>query len=290
MPAALPSAATRIAPALLALALGACAIVPLQERMLALQPDGAVVAASLPCGEARAAAPLAPQAAGGLDPKALRIASWNIHKGEDAGWQADLARFAADHDVVLLQEAVLTPEMRAALERAGHAWQMAGAFEFNGEERGVLTAARVRPIDGCTLRAFEPLFPIPKSTIVARYPLAGRAATVAIANLHGINFTLETYFFRAQLEAVAAELAKHPGPIVFAGDFNTWSAERHAVMTEIAVKLGLAPVPIHPDGRRRTFGLHLDHLLVRGLDVVRAEAPEVKSSDHNPILVTLVAR
>jgi endonuclease/exonuclease/phosphatase (EEP) superfamily protein YafD len=29
---------------------------------------------------------------------------------------------------------------------------------------------------------------------------------------------------------------------------------------------------------------------VRGFDVVRAEAPEVRSSDHNPILATLVVR
>jgi endonuclease/exonuclease/phosphatase (EEP) superfamily protein YafD len=55
-------------------------------------------------------------------------------------------------------------------------------------------------------------------------------------------------------------------------------------------RLGLTAVEFTPDGRRRTFSMHLDHLFVRGFTVVRASAPEVKSSDHNPVLVTLVAR
>ncbi len=111
--------------------------------------------------------------------------------------------------------------------------------------------------------------------------------TLAIANLHGINFTLGLESFRAQLEAVADELAAHRGPAVLAGDFNTWSQERHEVLNAITERLGMAPIEMIPDGRRRTFGRHLDHLFVRGLRVVQAQAPEVKSSDHNPILVTL---
>jgi len=154
----------------------------------------------------------------------------------------------------------------------------------------VLVAARVAPIDGCTLREFEPIFMLPKSAIVARFPIAGSSKTVAIANLHGVNFTLLLGSFRKQIEAVAAELASHDGPIVFAGDFNTWSDDRSALLRSVAARLGLTAVEVHPDGRRRTLGLHLDHMFVRGLSVVRAQAPEVKSSDHNPILVTLVAR
>jgi endonuclease/exonuclease/phosphatase (EEP) superfamily protein YafD len=76
---------------------------------------------------------------------------------------------------------------------------------------------------------------------------------------------------------------------VLAGDFNTWSEERHNVLNEIARRLGMTSVDLVPDGRRRTFGRHLDHLFVRGLRVLNAHAPEVKSSDHNPIFATLAA-
>jgi endonuclease/exonuclease/phosphatase (EEP) superfamily protein YafD len=290
-----PRAAWRhaLAPLALALSLTACATVPTEERLLTLQPGGAVAASSQPCGASRPATPAsttAGPASAALDPKALRIASWNLHKGEDAGWQADLARFAAEHDVLLLQEAVLTPAMREVLERASYTWHMVGAFAQGDEERGVMIATRIPPLESCTLRAFEPLFPLPKSAIVARYALEGHARPVAIANLHGINFTLGIGRFTEQLEAVAAELARHDGPAILAGDFNTWSQQRHDLLHAVAARLGLISPEFAPDGRRRTFGLHLDHLFVRGFTVARAAAPDVKSSDHNPILVELVLR
>ncbi len=273
----------------LALAVGACGTVPLQERLLAPGSDGSVGATTQICSASRRpqAVPVGLPGGDTLDTRALRIVSWNLHKGEDEGWEADLQRFAAGHDVLLLQEAVLSAPVRKVLESAGHGWRMAGAFAYNGEERGVMVASRARPLDTCTLRAFEPLARLPKSAIVVRYRTTLPDATLAIANLHGINFTLGLESFRAQLEAVADELAAHRGPAVLAGDFNTWSQERHEVLNAITERLGMTPVEMIPDGRRRTFGRHLDHLFVRGLRVVQAQAPEVKSSDHNPILVTL---
>ena len=268
----------------------ACSATPEEERLLMPLPDGSATAVAQPCGRDRAPTPPAARAAGALDITRLRVVSWNIHKGEDDGWQADLARYAGENDLVLLQEAVLSAPMRGVIERAGHDWRMSGAFSVRGEDRGVLVAARVSPVDGCVLREFEPLFRLPKSALVTRFPLAGTSKTLAVSNLHGINFTVVLLgSFRSQLEAVAKELQGHDGPIVFAGDFNTWTDERHAILESVTTKLGLTAVPVNPDGRRRTLGLPLDHLYVRGFSVLSAKAPEVKSSDHNPILVTLAA-
>lgn len=275
----------------LGLALAACGSIPRNERLLTLRDDGVVASSMQPCGAASPARAMpvpAGSPADGLDARRLRLVSWNLHKGVDDGWEADLTRYAQEHDLLLLQEAVLTPAVRQVLERAGHGWRMAGAFAYNGEERGVLVAARARPLDACTLRAFEPLARLPKSAIVARYALSG-GGTLAIANLHGINFTLGLDTFRSQLQAVAEVLAAHNGPAILAGDFNTWSTERHLALEEIAARLGMTAVLLEPDGRRRTFGRHLDHLFVRGFRIVQAHAPEVKSSDHNPIIVTLSA-
>ena len=279
------SATARSALAALALALAGCASVPDQDRLLAPRADGQVVAATQTCSAARPRpAPAAPAAAA-LSPGNVGLVSWNIHKGDDEGWQADLGRYAQQYDVVMLQEAVLDAPMREVLERAGHGWQMVGAFAFNGVERGVLTASRATAVDGCALRSYEPITFLPKSAIVTRYAIAGRPQQLAVANLHGINFTLGMSRFREQIEAVADELARHDGPIVFGGDFNTWSVERHAVLAGITARLGLVPVKPEPDGRRLAFGHALDHLFVRGVSVVDARSPVVKSSDHNPILV-----
>jgi endonuclease/exonuclease/phosphatase (EEP) superfamily protein YafD len=274
-----------------ALALSACANVPTDERLLMQQADGSIMAVAQPCGPERAQRPQTIKV--GLQPfgsPTLRVVSWNLHKTADDGWDVDLARFATDHDLVLLQEAVMSEPVRKVLERAGLDWLMAGAFAWNGQERGVMVAARVGVVDGCTLRAFEPLLPLPKSALVVRFRL-GAGTTVAVANLHGINFTLGLDRFREQLEAVGAELARHQGPAILAGDFNTWSEARHQVLADVAAKLGLVSVLIdEPDGRRRTLGRHLDHFYFRGFRLVRASAPVVSSSDHNPILVELELR
>jgi endonuclease/exonuclease/phosphatase (EEP) superfamily protein YafD len=285
------SVAAQVGTLVAALSLVACATIPDDERMLMPQLDGGVAAVAQPCSATRTVKPMAVRV--GFEALAaaptLRVMSWNLHKSEDEGWEVDLARYAAAHDLVLLQEAVMTDAVRSVLERAGHDWLMAGAFAWNGQERGVLVAARARAVDGCTLRSFEPLFPLPKSALVVRFRLAG-GTTIAVANLHGVNFTLGLERFRDQLEAVAAELERHDGPAILAGDFNTWSQSRQEVLAEVALRLQLKAVVPSPDARRVALGQHLDHVYVRGLRVVSATAPKVTSSDHNPILVELELR
>ena len=163
-------------------------------------------------------------------------------------------------------------------------------IRIGGRKRGVLVAARIDPTEERALRTFEPLFPIPKSAIITRYSFVGRSEQLAVANLHGINFSSGLGRFREQLDDIAKELMNHDGPIIFDGDFNTWSARRDEMLADITNRLGLMSVEPTPDDRRRAFGRHLDHLFVRGFSVVDADSPKVGTSDHSPILVRLVAR
>jgi endonuclease/exonuclease/phosphatase (EEP) superfamily protein YafD len=217
----------------------------------------------------------------------LRVLSWNLHKNGDPGWDADLARIAADSDLLLIQEAALTVGLKQVLVKAGFDGLLASAFALDGHETGVLSAARVRPTSACVQRHFEPLLQLPKSAVITRYGLPGSAEGLAVANLHAINFTLGLVDYRAQLEAIARELADHRGPVIVAGDFNTWSRTRLEVVHDVMQRMGLQPVLPQVDTRSRFFGQQVDYVFVRGLEVVRAEAPEVESSDHNPVLATL---
>jgi endonuclease/exonuclease/phosphatase (EEP) superfamily protein YafD len=266
---------------------GACATIPVQQRALFAGRDGEVIARVQPCGGSEGA----PDAAAELfDGESLRVISWNLHKNRDAGWNTDLARFASNTDLVLIQEAALTPELRGVVETAGLSWFLAGAFRWGGTDLGVMTAARVKPSSACTQETTEPLLRLPKAAAITYYPVHGATTTLAVANVHAINFTLGLDAYRGQLEAVAAELAHHKGPTILAGDLNTWSADRVAVVEAIARELALASaVPIR-DQRSRFNGHQVDYVYVRGLDVVDAEAPPVRSSDHNPLMVTLRIR
>jgi endonuclease/exonuclease/phosphatase (EEP) superfamily protein YafD len=277
-----------LAVAFVALAAG-CATVPAEQQAFLPGPDGRIASQSLRCAGS-ATSPAAPTPRAALPGPTLRVMSWNLHKNDDAGWDRDLARFAAGSDLVLIQEAALTAQLKRVLADAGLDWLLASAFNFNGVEMGVMNAARAPSVAGCTQRFYEPLLGLPKSTVFTRYALAGTNRTLAVANVHAINFSLTLDGFRAQLGAIADELAGHDGPVIVGGDFNTWNAARVDVVHDVMASLGLEPVLPPNDTRTRFLGQQVDYLFVRGFDVVDAQAPAVDSSDHNPVLATLRLR
>jgi endonuclease/exonuclease/phosphatase (EEP) superfamily protein YafD len=225
--------------------------------------------------------------AGALDRGPFRVLIWNIHKQGDPGWQGDLASFAAGNDVMLLQETVLDPPLRSIVDSAGLRWVMASSFLYDESDIGVLTATRVPPVASCTQRVLEPLLRIPKSAVISWLRIAGTRQTLAVVNVHAINFDLFVDQYRAQLDALVDTLAVHQGPIVFAGDFNTWSDARDRVLGEIAARLGMTELELRVDKRATFFGRHVDHMFVRGVEIVDAIAIPVTSSDHNPVQATL---
>ncbi len=263
-------------------ALAACMSLPLEPRALMDEPDGVRVI-SFDCDVAsRTARAATPPSARRLDPVAIRVLTWNIHKQSDEGWADDLARFAAANDVLLLQEVALVDALQQVLRREGLRFVMGSSFIYEDADHGVLTATRVGPIAACTQRIAEPLLGIPKSAVIAWLPLAGTDATLAVANVHSINFTLTQDAYDAQLDALADVLAQHEGPILLGGDLNTWSAARLAGVRRTAARLGLVEIPFATDGRTRFLGNQVDHLLVRGLKVTASTTTAVDSSDHNP--------
>ena len=265
---------------------GACATVPTVQHGFTLGRDGIAVGSALPCNGGATIAQAGPTTLPLLGPE-FRVLSWNLHKNDDPGWDTDLARFAAVSDLVLIQEAALTAGLQRVLHDAGYDWLLAGAFMLHDHAIGVLSAARVPPSSACVQRSFEPLLRLPKTAVIARYELRGVAEKLAVANVHSINFTLGLDAYRAQLEAIARELAYHRGPVIVAGDLNTWNPARLDVVNDVMQRLGLVSVLPEIDTRSRFLGRQVDYLFVRGLEVVHAEAREVKSSDHNPVLATL---
>ncbi len=99
----------------LLVALGACVTFPYEERVLTTDRGGQIIVRALPCG----AAVLPTAKAQALDGGVLRILVWNLHKKDDPGRQTDLARCAAESDLLLIQEAALTVESRHVVETAG---------------------------------------------------------------------------------------------------------------------------------------------------------------------------
>jgi len=269
-------------------ALCGCVTLTVEPRALLLDSAGRVEVQSLGCTGpamvARRAGGMA--AAQALDPDAIRLLTWNVHKQDHPGWDRDLTRFAAANDVLLLQEAVLRPGLRSIIEDAGMRWVMASSFIYSDADIGVVTGSRKVPLASCTQRVVEPLIRIPKSGVISWFRLAGRDDTLAVVNVHAINFALTLGGYRAQLDALGAALADHPGPIIFAGDLNTWTDARNEAMRAVAQRLGMTEIEFKEDKRTLFLGKQLDHIYMRGLELVEAEAIPVESSDHNPVRAT----
>jgi len=276
-------ASTTTLVAFLALAASGCATVAADDRAWIARSGG-------PAPIPLACPPAAPFPG---DPGTLRadrplsVVVWNIHRNADPGWEQDLATFATASDLVLLQEATLTPGLRERLGQAGRHWAQADAWSFDGVVSGVLIASAEQPRAACVLRAAEPLLALPKSTLVAWYRIEGRTETLAVANVHSVNFTLDTVAYREQLDAVGGLMADHRGPAILAGDFNTWSADRAAALAEFAARAGFTEAVPRRGTRSSFLGMPADYLFVRGLAVDDAWVEPVESSDHAPIRATL---
>ena len=280
---------TRLALVVLCAALLAgCAITITSEpRAVLLGENREVAVQRLNCPEAAERARHVASSAAALDPAGFHLLTWNIHKQGDKGWQEDLAQFVHRSDIVLIQELVLEPTIRNIVEDAGLQWAMASSFQNSEIDIGVLTAARVAPVATCTQRVVEPLLRIPKSSVITWYAIKGSPQTLAVANMHAINFSLMLGAYREQLDAIREALADHQGPIVFAGDLNTWTQARYDAVNETAKALGLTEITFQEDKRKLFMGKQLDHIFIRGLAMTQSFATEVTSSDHNPVEAVL---
>jgi endonuclease/exonuclease/phosphatase (EEP) superfamily protein YafD len=272
----------------LSIAVAGCVSVTQQPRAVVLRDDGSMHVQTLACRqEIEAAIASDANTHPSLDPQAIRMLTWNIHKQSDAGWQRDLREFGDRNDLILLQESVLDAPLRDLIGDEGFHWVMASSFLASGSDIGVVTASRVPALATCTERIAEPLLRIPKSAVISWFALAGRRETLAVVNVHAINFTLSLGAYRAQLRAIADVLVHHRGPIILAGDLNTWNDERIAAVREVANRLRLTEVRLEADRRSRFLGHEVDHIYTRDLAAVAASATPVVSSDHNPVSATL---
>jgi endonuclease/exonuclease/phosphatase (EEP) superfamily protein YafD len=216
----------------------------------------------------------------------FEVLSWNIQKANNPGWAEDLAGFSEDIDLAFIQEASKQADISQAIGHDLHS-SFAAGYTTASRTTGVLTLSTGSPSAHCALTAMEPWLGTPKATSIAAYPLQGREDRLLAINLHAINFDLGLDSFSLQFEALTEALANHAGPIILAGDLNTWSDDRQSLVDNFLQEYGLASVAFEPDLRTRAFGRAVDHIYIRGLRADNAQVIAVSSSDHNALRVTL---
>lgn len=220
----------------------------------------------------------------------LNVLVWNIYKQQEVEWKTALNTLSAQSDLVLLQEASLTSELKQFVIDKSYSAELVRAFDVFDTSAGVLTLAKEPATKVCAHTAIEPWLRLPKSALLSEYPLSNGEALMVI-NIHAINFTLGTEDYKNQIEALSKEVEVHKGPLIVAGDFNSWSEARLTELTRQTQLLDLKEVIFTPDERMRFItGLPLDHIFYRGLEIKEAHSIKSNASDHNPLKVSFSLR
>lgn len=186
-------------------------------------------------------------------------------------------------DICIMQEAAFSDNERFALEHC--TYDAAANIEVNGGFYGVLTASLVasKRANAYLSEGRESLFGPHKSLLVSCYPLSdGRE--LLILNVHAINFR-ESRHYRRELEHFLLKVRDHTGPMIIAGDFNTWNKVRMKKLFRLCEELGLQRVPFSQEDKIKSFmGNHLDFIFFRELELLEYEVIEEDTiSDHNPL-------
>jgi endonuclease/exonuclease/phosphatase (EEP) superfamily protein YafD len=221
-----------------------------------------------------------------LDSGDIRLVNWNIQKGGDPEWASDLTAFQSSPNLVILQEVPFNSTAWDEFADVGHQ-SFAPGYRTSRAVTGVMTVSAAKPLTQCNLVSLEPWIRSAKATVITEYGLTNTDQTLLVVNIHAVNFTFGIRDFEGQIQAAISVLNDHAGPILLSGDFNTWHSRRSRILNEMTDRLDLEMLNFDEDHRKRVFGQPLDHIYIRGLEVLEARTREVDSSDHNPMSARL---
>jgi len=220
-------------------------------------------------------------------PDTFEILCWNVHKNnkKDLGFQSFLRKEVKRRgiDIILFQEANFRDNTH--FELPGFSYDAAANLEFRREFYGVLTASKMESnyAKAYLSQGRESVLGPHKSLLLSHY-LFKDGSTLLILNVHAINFR-ENQRYGMELERFLHLLKAHKGPMILAGDFNSWNKKRMDKLQKVAQKLSLTAVPFEKTGKVKSFmGKELDFIFYRELELLEAEVMDGhKLSDHNPL-------
>jgi endonuclease/exonuclease/phosphatase (EEP) superfamily protein YafD len=166
-------------------------------------------------------------------------------------------------------------------------------------ENGVATSSKAQSIASHPIRTVVREFGIftRKASLFTTYKIQtpqGATKNLLVLNVHMINFRTN-WGFRKNLKQYRQKIRSHTGPILAAGDFNTWSSSRHQMAVDFFREFGLEEIQFdwglfHDPSQKSLFGV-LDRAFVRGLNIHWSVIyDDIKSSAHEPFALGITAK
>ncbi len=217
----------------------------------------------------------------------IQILVWNIFKKGRDSFDREYSLFKDSYqpDITLFQEALIDGSSSVCLEESDCVFS--SAFTYDDIYSGVMTSSKLPIIDSFALHSdsLEPILNTPKTSLVNVIDFNGHE--VMMINTHGINFvTVAAY--QIQIDEIVAKASSFEGPILWAGDFNSWAIGRKMILDRALKDLGMERVAFKDDHLiKKALGLKLDHVFTRGFHVTNAHVLDTDGSDHRPLFLKL---
>lgn len=215
-------------------------------------------------------------------PEPFRLISWNIEKAQHKKLRKELTDLAGKADFLVLQEAVNQPWLHKLKPYS----LFAPGYATSRIDTGVLLLGDHPVLFSCLFKHKEPWLRSPKASAITVIPISNKQHVV-IANIHAINFTLGIEKYKSQLKNLFGALKNYSGPLIVAGDFNTWNKARADWLMNETTALRLQQVTFDKDARSKVFGRFLDHIFYRDIQLSTSTTQYTNSSDHNPLIITM---
>lgn len=240
----------------------------------------------------------------------FKVLSWNTHKQDNAKWYSDFNSLLnlENPNIILLQEASLNDRLVNKINNKN--WGFSPNLYVNKNYSGVLIASDIESKNHMAKisNGTEPSFPfvmppLSKAMLFSIYELAPNKPLLVV-NAHALNFTVAKFWnmgkeYDEQIKLISYVVKNHNGPVIVAGDFNTWSSSRSDILKEFLLAAGLKEINFGDDQAAIAkcplalnliiwgcYSEPLDYIFYNNKLTLKSSSVLMKdSSDHNPLIV-----
>lgn len=225
--------------------------------------------------------------------RVVRVVTFNIRHGAPPGGRPDIeaiARTIAD----MKADAVALQEVDRRVFRSGFTDQAARISNRTGLVPLFGRARRIGPLSGYGNALLTRTQPIRVDVLELRSLGEQRVAIIAEVDMDGGPATLVSVHLQnrrsgqppqalSQLDQLLDVVSCRPEPWVVMGDFNL----RPEVVLPKLAEAGLSSASVEPTFPAVDPRIVIDWVAVKGMTVVAVEIPDVRLSDHRPLIVDL---
>lgn len=225
-----------------------------------------------------------------LSGNTLRVGVWNICKGSGQHpLRHELQMLMRECDLLLLQEALLTEDTLSYVENSAFTCIHAASYmRRDGIRDGVMTVSRIdpsSPSQRVLCKRPEPLLKTSKVALVTSFDVGKNGVPIVVVNLHARLIRSRKGALNETRHLIES-LPQTTGPMILAGDFNTFTNGYLRDVQKELDRIGLERVAFDNDPRGVVGAL--DQFFVRGLDVKKSRIETtMRNSDHFPLVVEL---